>query len=93
MLQVTTSRVPYVSDDDQVSVQRLGQGVFNMRVQYGFMQDPNVPEALALAQAKGLEVDRDDVIYFLGRETMIPTKRPGMALWRERLFVPLDHAA
>jgi KUP system potassium uptake protein len=87
VLTVTTSAVPYVPFDEQITVQSLGHGVYNMRAQYGFMQDPNVPDALLLARAKGLDVDLDDVIYFLGRETIIVTRQQGMATWRERLFV------
>jgi len=87
VLTVTTSAVPYVPFDEQIAVQSLGHGVYNMRAQYGFMQDPNVPDALLLARSKGLNVDLDDVIYFLGRETIIVTRRQGMATWRERLFV------
>jgi len=51
------------------------------------MEDPDVPQALALASQNGLPLDEGDVTYFLGRETLIATKTPGMALWRERLFV------
>ena len=65
----------------------LGHGVFDVVVRYGFMQDPNVPEALALARERGLELNDQDVIYFLGRETLIVSPAPGMAMWRERLFV------
>jgi KUP system potassium uptake protein len=54
---------------------------------YGFMEDPNVPEVLTAASDQGLELDEGDVTYFLGRETLIVTKTPGMAMWRERLFV------
>jgi KUP system potassium uptake protein len=93
VLQITTSPVPYVDEADQVSVQPLGAGMFSLRVQYGFMQDPDVPQALALAQAKGLDMDPEDVVFFLGRETIIPTKRPGMALWREKLFVLMSRNA
>jgi KUP system potassium uptake protein len=51
------------------------------------MQDPIVPEALALAHDQGVEMDPEDVTYFLGRETIIVTRRRGMAVWREKLFV------
>jgi KUP system potassium uptake protein len=57
------------------------------------MEDPNVPETLALARAKGVEMDLDDITYFLGRETLIVTERPGMARWRERLFVVIARNA
>jgi KUP system potassium uptake protein len=86
-LLITTQPVPHVPQSDQVVVRPLGHGVFDVRVSYGFMEDPNVPEALVNACEHGLELDEDDVTYFLGRETLIVTKAPGMALWRERLFV------
>jgi KUP system potassium uptake protein len=57
------------------------------------MEDPNVPEALVNACEHGLELDEEDVTYFLGRETLIVTNTPGMAMWRERLFVLLARNA
>jgi KUP system potassium uptake protein len=54
---------------------------------YGFMEDADVPAALELARLDGLPLDPDDTTYFLGRETLIATSTPGMAGWRERLFV------
>ena len=86
-LMVTTQPVPHVQPDRQVTVRSLGQGVFDVVVRYGFMEDPNVPEALARACEHGLQVDTDDITYFLGRETLIVTDAPGMSSWRERLFV------
>ena len=86
-LMVTTEPVPHVPTTRQVTVRPLGQGVFDVRVRYGFMEDPNVPDALARASEHGLELDADDVTFFLGRETLIVTETPGMATWRERLFV------
>jgi KUP system potassium uptake protein len=86
-LMVTTQPVPHVPRNQQVTVKPLGHGIFDVVVRYGFMEDPNVPDAVALACEHGLELDKDDVTYFLGRETLIVTKTPGMALWRERLFV------
>jgi KUP system potassium uptake protein len=85
-LMVATEPVPYVGEDRQVAVRALGHGVYDVVVRYGFMQDPNIPDALALARERGLQLD-DDVTYFLGRETLIVTGAVGMATWRERLFV------
>jgi len=87
ILTVRTTRTPHVDAADQVSVEDLGLGIFNVKVQYGFMQDPDVPEALLQAVALGLQLDPGDVTYFLGRETIIVTERKGMAVWREKLFV------
>jgi KUP system potassium uptake protein len=86
-LMVTTQPVPHVAAEQQVTVRALGHGLFDVVVRYGFMEDPNVPQALVLAREQGLQLDEDDVTYFLGRETLIVTKAPGMATWRERLFV------
>jgi len=69
--------------DQRALVRPLGHGVFDGVARYGLMEDPNVPEALARARDDGLELDRDDVTYFLGRETLIVTRTRGMAIWRE----------
>jgi len=87
VLTVATAQVPHVANDERVAVQPLGREMFNVRVQYGFMEDPNVPDSLLEARAQGLRIDMDDLTYFLGRETIIVTRRRGMAIWREKLFV------
>jgi KUP system potassium uptake protein len=85
-LMVTTQPIPHVPAAHRLAVRPLGQGVYDVVACYGFMEDPNVPQALSGARAQGLEYDEDDITYFLGRETLIVTKTPGMAMWRERLF-------
>ena len=93
VLTVSTAHVPHVPEDEQVEVVSLGHDVFNVRVQYGFMQNPNVPDALVQARRKGLVMDVEDVTFFLGRETIIVTERHGMAIWREKLFVRMARNA
>ena len=79
---------------DRVQVEPLGNGFWRATVDFGFMEEPNVPEALQLMSGAGLHVDPQTVTYFLGRETLIATKKvPGMALWREKLFVTLSRNA
>jgi KUP system potassium uptake protein len=87
ILMVSTRPVPYIEDEERFTVQDHGGGVFELRVLYGFMEDSDVPAALRAARGLGLNIDDEDVTYFLGRETLIATRTPGMALWRERLFV------
>jgi KUP system potassium uptake protein len=87
VLTVRTTQTPHVRPDDRVEAEALGEGLHNVQVYYGFMEDPDVPEALALAHAAGVDMDTDDLTYFLGRETIIVSGRQGMAVWRERLFV------
>ena len=87
VLTVSTAQVPHVSREDRLTIERLGDGVFDVRVKYGFMEDPIVPDALDEVRHRGLHLDLEDVTFFLGRETIIVTKQRGMAIWREKLFV------
>ena len=84
---VNTRPVPHVTGDECITIRDIGAGMFEVTLRYGFMEDPDVPAALGRAREQGLLLDPDDMTYFLGRETLIATKTPGMALWRERLFV------
>ena len=93
VLTVSTAQQPHVPPDERVSVEPLGHGLFNVRVQYGFMEDPDVPDALLRARELGLVMEPDDLTYFLGRETIIVSKRKGMAIWREKLFVVMARNA
>jgi len=87
ILMVTTRPTPHVPEEERFSIKNHGEGLSELTLCYGFMEDPDVPSALLEACAKGLVMDESDVTYFLGRETLIATSTPGMALWRERLFV------
>lgn len=93
LLSVLTADVPHVPKDEQVEVVPLGERFFRVKVRYGFMEEPNVPDALWLAKQKGLAIDLEETTYFLGRETLLVTRRPGMAAWREKLFVFMSRNA
>ena len=93
LLTARTTDTPFVSDEERVTIEPLDHGMAYVTVRYGFMEDPDIPAALALAHQRGLELDPDDLTFFLGRETLIVTKQPGMAMWRERLFVVLARNA
>jgi KUP system potassium uptake protein len=60
---------------------------------FGFMDTPDVPRALALCAAKGLSIPTFETSYFLSRETIVPTAGRGMAAWRERLFAAMSRNA
>jgi KUP system potassium uptake protein len=87
VLTVSTAQHPHVPPAERVAIENIGHELFNVRVQYGFMEDPDVPAALMRAREQGLPLDLDDLTYFLGRETILVTHRKGMATWREKLFV------
>jgi KUP system potassium uptake protein len=86
MLTVITERVPHVAPADRIEVTPLGQGFWRVVGHYGYMEQPNVPDLLSLAASHGLALMPAQTSYYLSRETIIPSERPGMALWRERLF-------
>jgi KUP system potassium uptake protein len=84
---VKTEQVPYVPDAKRLEVESFGGGMYRVKVHYGFMEDPNIPAVLTAAEGRELpRIDPQDTTYFLGRETIVSTSRPGMAEWREKLF-------
>ena len=87
LLTVVTSDVPHVTGEKRVQVDTLGQGFYRVTLRYGFMEEPDVPEALSEASKRGFAMDLSETTFFLGVETLLATRRPGLPLWRERLFV------
>jgi len=86
LVQVKTEPVPKVPSAERFDVRTVADGVYRVAVRYGFMEEPNIPAVIARLRGEGLDVDPDEVVYVLGRETILATERRGMALWRERLF-------
>ncbi len=93
LLTVLTEDIPRVADANRVQVQDMGHNFYRIIAHYGFMEDPSIPAILDLAAGQELEFNLMDTTFFLGRETLIPTPRPGMALWREILFVSMSRNA
>jgi KUP system potassium uptake protein len=87
LLTVVTSDIPYVPRDKRVEVEGLGHGFYRLTLRYGFMEEPDVPDALRQASVRGFQIDLNETTFFLGLETLLATRRPGLPLWRERLFV------
>jgi KUP system potassium uptake protein len=92
VLVVRTEPVPHVPDGERISMCPLGHGLYDVTVRYGFVEEPDVPAALVQVEQLGVPIG-DEVLYFLGRETIIVTPREGMAVWREKLFVLMSRNA
>ncbi|MBT9599341.1 MAG: potassium transporter Kup [Vitreoscilla sp.] len=93
ILTVNYHEVPWVPPAERVSVQGLGNDFWRVTLHFGFMDTPDVPQALTLAEAQGLKVPAFETSYFLSRETVVPTPGIGMAGWRERMFAALSRNA
>ena len=92
-LAVITNEVPFVPDERRSMVESLGNGFWHIRLNYGFMEDVDVPTALRAIGHPELPFKPLETTYFLGRETLIPSKKPAMALWREHLFSVMSRNA
>jgi KUP system potassium uptake protein len=93
VLTVKFEEIPYVSQDQRFELTAMPKNFFRLLVRYGFMEEPNIPEALRQAERKGLRCDPMQSSYFLSRETVIPSSRPGMSMWREHIFAWMSRSA
>ncbi len=85
-LTIESEEVPRIPAKDRLKVEEMGHGIFRMRARYGFMETPDVPALLKSAQRYGFTFEPMRTTFFLGRDTVIPSPKKGMAIWRERLF-------
>ncbi|HUR02382.1 MAG TPA: KUP/HAK/KT family potassium transporter, partial [Nonomuraea sp.] len=93
-LSVLTEEVPNVAPEARATVEPLAGGFYQLVLHYGFMEDADVPRDLALVKQPGLSFKPMETTYFLGRETLIPSKTVhGMAVWREKLFSVMSRNA
>src|SRR5687767_5739685 len=94
LLTVKTLQLPHVEPKDRVSIEPLSQEFYRFIINYGFMEDPDIPNVLENLEAPhGLVFDMDQTTFFLGRETVIAGKHPGMMIWREKLFAFMSRNA
>jgi len=93
-LSINTHHVPEVPPASRLELLRdCGHGVWQVRASYGFMQAPSAPEVMERCRERGLVTNVNDTSFFLGRETLVTTDKPGMARWRKVLFAFLSRNA
>ncbi len=95
ILSIETLKVPHVADAERVVIDDLGftdDGISHITARFGFQDEQDVPETLALCAAEGLESDLDveGASYFLSQITVVPTGARGMRKWRKRLFATIS---
>ena len=86
ILTVIIDEVPYVSDEDRIGVVELGNNFYRIFIRYGFMQEIDIPAVLKKVENCGPKLKMMETSFFLSRQTLLASDRPGMALWREHLF-------
>ena len=84
---------PHVAIRKRGRVTHFDDGISQVRIRFGFMDEPNVPAVLNSLGGLNTQFDADDVTYYLGRESVTAGKVPGMHPWREELFVVLNRGA
>jgi KUP system potassium uptake protein len=93
LVRVVTENIPRVAGADRIKARELGSGFWQIEAHFGFAQTPNVARELQRAEIAGLELDPSQISFFVGRANVKPSPRPGMALWRERLYSALARVA
>ncbi len=89
LIAVNVLDIPHVADAQHVSVEILPNHFWRVRVYYGFMDEPNLPEALDWCAEQGLDFDMMDTSFFLGRETLIARFGTEMNYWRQKIFITM----
>ena len=93
LLSVDTLSVPRADNDERYSISDLGNGFIRCTLRFGFMEDPDVPKALAALKKAGLDFDTMDTTYFASREALSAKADQGMVLWRDKLFLFMSRNA
>ncbi|HNL95661.1 MAG TPA: potassium transporter Kup [Accumulibacter sp.] len=89
IVSVSVEDVPHVEHSKRIAVQPMKNHFWQVRLHYGFMERPNIPQALEWCAENGLDLNPMDTSFFLGRETLIPRISSEMSFWREKVFVAM----
>jgi len=93
VLTIEDAGVPRVDPAERVLIEPIGETFSRVRLRFGFMEQPNVPKALAIARRHGWQFDIMSTSFFLSRRTLRPAPRSGMPRWQDRLFIGLARSA
>ena len=93
VLTVVTEEIARVPAQERITFNSLGEEFYRVVAHYGFMERLDIPDILTQVKRYGLQLEVEAITYFLGRETLLATNKPGMAIWRERLFALMSRNA
>lgn len=86
ILTVNIAEVPYVDPAKRCEISKVGEGIYRGVLNFGFMEETNVPEGLKQMKQCGGDFDMMQTSFFLSRQTLLPGDKPGMPVWREKIF-------
>ncbi|MEO5809094.1 MAG: potassium transporter Kup [Sphingomicrobium sp.] len=89
ILTVKVEQVPHVEPAARLEIHDSGSGFYRVILHYGFMEDVDIPRDLSRMEHCGPAFSMMNTSFFLGRQKLIASRRPGMAVWRERLFAAM----
>ncbi len=93
-LTMTVVSIPRVDREDRLIMKREGDDFWRADVKLGFMDHPDIPDILSDCKMKGVEIDLDDVTYYVGSETIVPAEDgKGLPRWQEALFAAMGRNA
>ena len=93
VLTMVTDEIPHVDPTKRLEITQLTEGLHRIVGHFGFMEEPNVPRLLELCGEQGIEYRPMETTFFLSRETILPSPKHGMAIWREKLFAIMSRNA
>jgi len=93
LLNFQVEDIPRVPNFEKIKFEKLGGGFHRVIAHYGFMEDPQVDSMLTLAREQGLDLDLKTVSFYIGRESLVISKKPTMARWRANLFLFMSRNA
>jgi KUP system potassium uptake protein len=93
LMTVQTADVPRVPEAERLEIRHFDQNFHTVRIRYGFLEEPDIPRALALARVAGFRFNLMETSFFVGRETIVPSRRSRWSLPFKRLFVLLSELA
>jgi KUP system potassium uptake protein len=93
ILTIVTTNTPRSHDDERVEITPISERFTRVSLHFGFMEEPNVPKALALARKQGLHFDIMSTSFFLSRRSLKASAHSGMPAWQDRLFIGLARSA
>ena len=93
ILSVVTAPQPVVSDSDRVKMETVNELFMRVTLTFGYMEQPNIPRALAICRKRGWKFDIMTTSFFLSRRSLKASPNSGMPVWQDRLFIGLARTA